>query len=134
MDAITEAEKLRSRGIELQIVNLKVDTTTPTGLLFFTIVSAFAEFERRTLSQRTREGLAAARRRGRKLGRPTKISDADLADAVVQLEQGAEPCAVASGLNVVPLTLRRALNRYAATKSRVSEGSEPIPVDTGRDA
>jgi DNA invertase Pin-like site-specific DNA recombinase len=57
IDAVTEAERLRAKGIEFEIANLQVDTATPAGMLVYTVMSAFAEFERRTLIQRTKEGL-----------------------------------------------------------------------------
>ncbi len=46
-----------------------IDTTTSTGKLLFSLMSALAQFERDVLADRTREGLAAARARGRKGGR-----------------------------------------------------------------
>jgi DNA invertase Pin-like site-specific DNA recombinase len=54
------------------LVSLKetIDTTTPTGKLLFTILSSLAQFERDVLVERTQEGLAAARARGRNGGRP----------------------------------------------------------------
>jgi len=53
-------------------VSLKetIDTTSSTGRLLFTILSSLAQFERDVLVERTREGLAAARARGRCGGRP----------------------------------------------------------------
>lgn len=47
-----------------------IDTTSPTGKLLFTIFSSLAQFERDVLIERTHEGLAAARARGRNGGRP----------------------------------------------------------------
>jgi len=63
-DALNELDALQRQGVDFVIANLKVDTTTPEGYYVYTIMSANSEFERRTLSRRTREGLAAARRRG----------------------------------------------------------------------
>lgn len=67
---------LGERGIELQVLEQGIDTSTPTGRLFFHIVASIAEFERALLVERTNEGLAAARARGRKGGRrPVMTSD-----------------------------------------------------------
>lgn len=60
---------LDSRGVDLRVVDQGIDTTTPGGRLFFHIIAAIAEFERELLSERTRDGLEAARARGRKGGR-----------------------------------------------------------------
>lgn len=110
VDALTEAEKLRRRGIDFHIASMQVDTRTPAGIFVYTIMSALAEFERRTLSQRTREGLAAARRRGTRLGRPPKLSERQLAEARRRIE--AETItAVAADYAVAPWTLSRALKR-----------------------
>jgi DNA invertase Pin-like site-specific DNA recombinase len=52
-----------------------IDTTTPQGKLLFTIFAGISQFERDLISQRTKEGLAAARARGRKGGRKPKLDD-----------------------------------------------------------
>jgi DNA invertase Pin-like site-specific DNA recombinase len=72
LDALKQAEQLRKRGVEFQILSLNVDTGTPAGQLVFTVMAAFAQYERQCLSQRTIEGMAAARRRGKHIGRPKK--------------------------------------------------------------
>ena len=73
LDALKQAEQLRKRGVEFQILSLNVDTGTPAGQLVFTVMAAFAQYERQCLSQRTKEGMAAAKRRGKHVGRPKKI-------------------------------------------------------------
>jgi DNA invertase Pin-like site-specific DNA recombinase len=110
IDAVTEAERLRAKGIEFEIANLQIDTATPAGMLVYTVMSAFAEFERRTLIQRTKEGVEAARRRGKRLGRPPKLNGAQLAEARLRLcAPGATVRAVAREFGVAPWTLTRAL-------------------------
>lgn len=74
VDALLEAEKLRQRGIGFQIVSLNVDTSTPSGELIYTVMAAFAQFERSNLIKRTKEGMAAARLRGKHIGRPRKLN------------------------------------------------------------
>lgn len=112
VDAILELERLHARGVGLRIVNLQVDTTTPSGMLVYTIMSAFAEFERRLLSERTKEGLAAARRRGKRLGRPPKLTPEQLEAVSTQLRNGDATLAqLARIYNLAPWSLTRALRR-----------------------
>ena len=63
-------EMFNEKGIRLISLKESVDTTSATGRLLFTIISSLAAFERETLIERTNEGLAAARARGRNGGRP----------------------------------------------------------------
>lgn len=51
------------------------DTTTPTGRLILTVLGGLAEFERKLIAERTSEGRARARREGRRLGRPPKLTE-----------------------------------------------------------
>ncbi len=115
IDALTEAEKLRARGVHFQIANLNVDTSTPGGIFVYTIMSALAEFERRTLSQRTKEGLAAARLRGARIGRPPMLSDKQLHRARHRIETERLSIArVAQDMNIPKWTLARSLRRQAS--------------------
>lgn len=75
------SDLLKDRGIDLQVLNLGIDTRTAAGKLFFTILGGFAEFERELISERTLDGLAAARARGRNGGRRPKLTAAQLAEA-----------------------------------------------------
>ena len=118
VDAVLMAEHLKARGVHLRIVNLDVDTATPGGMLVYTVMSAFAEFERRMLSRRTREGLEAARRRGKQLGRPRKLTDRQLHTARKRLARGATLTAIAEDYGVAAWTLSRALRRAATEATR----------------
>lgn len=110
-DALNELDRLRERGIDFLIANLHLDTTTPHGRLIYTIMSGLAEFERDTLSQRTKEGLAAARLRGKRLGRPPKLSLKQLNSARTRIAKGASIARVARDYDVAAWTLSRALRR-----------------------
>lgn len=70
VDALLEVEKLRRRYIEFHIVNLNVDTATPSGMLIYTVMAAFSQFERQMLIERTKQGMIAAKLRGKRIGRP----------------------------------------------------------------
>jgi DNA invertase Pin-like site-specific DNA recombinase len=64
-------QDLDGRGVGFVSLTESIDTTTPGGRLIFHIFGALAEFERDLIRERTMAGLAAARARGRKGGRPT---------------------------------------------------------------
>lgn len=118
-DAINEMDALRARGIHFHIANLHLDTTTPHGRLIYTVLGALAEFERETLAQRTKEGIEAARRRGKRIGRPPKLTDRQLAHARRRIETGRQTRAqIAVEYGVWPWTLTRALNRKVEAVSK----------------
>ena len=72
---ITMVGELRRREIGFTSLHEKLDTTTPGGRLVFHVFAALAEFIRELIVAGTREGLAAARDRGRTGGRPTVVND-----------------------------------------------------------
>jgi DNA invertase Pin-like site-specific DNA recombinase len=87
-----------------------IDTTTPGGTLVFHMMGALAEFERALIVERTRAGLAAARKRGKALGRPRKLTADQVAHAREVIEGGLQtPSGMAELLRVDPSTLWRAL-------------------------
>ena len=69
-DLIELTETFQSKGVNLVSLKESIDTNSPTGKLLFTLMSAIAQFERDVIADRTREGLKAARARGRMGGRP----------------------------------------------------------------
>ncbi len=75
-DLIWLMETFNGRGVNLISLKESIDTTSSTGKLLFTLMSALAQFERDVLADRTKEGLAAARARGRKGGRPATDKEA----------------------------------------------------------
>ena len=80
-DLIELTELFNSRGVNLISLKESIDTSTSTGKLLFTLMSALAEFERNVIADRTREGLNAARARGRTGGRP-KVDEEQIRRAV----------------------------------------------------
>ena len=69
-DLLQLIEEWNVQGVKLVSLKESIDTTTPTGKLLLTVLSAISQFERDITVQRVNEGLTAARARGRKGGRP----------------------------------------------------------------
>jgi DNA invertase Pin-like site-specific DNA recombinase len=67
------SKQLQSKGVDLVVLDQGIDTSTPVGKMFFHILGAIAEFEHALMSERTRDGLAAARARGRTGGQKPKL-------------------------------------------------------------
>ncbi len=89
-----------------------IDTHTASGRLLFHIMGALAEFERALISERTRAGMAAARARGVRVGRPMKLSAGQLARAAEVLQASQETLqAVSLRYGVSVSTLTRRLSR-----------------------
>ena len=86
-DALNTIKYLFEKGIRINVLNLGVIENTSTGRLIFTIFSAFADFERDLIVERTQEGKAIAKQKpGFKEGRPKKFSKQQLALAMQLLE------------------------------------------------
>ncbi len=68
---VNALEEFRALGVDFVSLHEGTDTSTPNGRLVFGIFASIAEFERELIRDRVRSGLAAARARGRRLGRPS---------------------------------------------------------------
>jgi len=73
---VNALEEFRALGIDFVSLHEGVDTSTPNGRLVFGIFASIAEFERELIRSRVRSGLAAAKARGKRLGRPRTGVDA----------------------------------------------------------
>ena len=95
-------ENFRALGIEFVSLSEQVDTSTPTGKMIFTVLGAVAELERSLIVERVRAGLRNARAKGKKLGRPRKVTSPDVISRM--RSQGASWRAIGSTLGVSPAT------------------------------
>jgi DNA invertase Pin-like site-specific DNA recombinase len=71
---IALSNELQAKGVDLVVLDQGIDTSTALGRMFFHILGAIAEFEHALMSERTRDGLAAARARGRTGGQKAKLT------------------------------------------------------------
>ena len=107
---IQTVEGLEARGVGMRSLTETIDSTTAGGKLIFHIFGALAEFERGVIRERTREGLLAARKRGRVGGRPSALSHKDITVARTLLADASIPVTeIARRLGVSPATFYRHL-------------------------
>jgi DNA invertase Pin-like site-specific DNA recombinase len=111
---------LAERGVGFRSLQESIDTTTPGGRLVFHVFAALAEFERDLIRERTHAGLAAARARGRRGGRPSVMTAEKVAVARQMYASGEHTvAAIAAVLGVSRASIYRHLGA----------GREPEPLD-----
>ena len=125
---INTVHDLTARGVGLKVLNghgAALDTTTAAGKLVFGIFAALAEFERELISERTVAGLASARARGRKGGRPFKMTTAKLRLAMAAM--GQSETKVADLCTELGIT-RQTLYRHVSPKGELRpDGMKLLP-------
>lgn len=98
---------LDDRGAHFRSLRDNMDTSVPTGRFIFHVIGAFAEMERAVIRERTLAGLAAARKRGRRGGRPIRMTAAKLDAAKALLADGMPVSDVARSIEVSEPTIYR---------------------------
>ena len=87
-DLLDLVDKLTAREVDFVCLKENIDTTTPTGKFMLTVFGAVSELERNVTLQRQAEGIAAARIRGVRFGRPIKKSPENFGEVVKLWERG----------------------------------------------
>ena len=100
---------LADRGVGFRSLTEGIDTTTAAGRMVFSIFGALAEFERSLIRERTEAGLAAARSRGRTLGRPRVMTADRITTARSMATAGTPITRIAAALGVRRGSIYRAL-------------------------
>jgi len=102
---------LQAQGVAFRSLTEQMDTTTPQGAFLFSVFGALAQYERALTQERIRAGLEAARRRGKRGGRPKAISTEKLAAILAALHAGASKASLCRTFGVKRTTLYDALAR-----------------------
>jgi DNA invertase Pin-like site-specific DNA recombinase len=102
-------ERLEDKRVGLRILNIDLDTTTPTGRLMITLLAGIAQFEREMMLERQREGIAKAKAAGRYKGR--KPIGEDVKREVLRLvEEGKTKAYIAKQLGISQASVYRILS------------------------
>lgn len=114
--------RLGERGVDFQSLNESIDTASNGGRLIFHIMAALAEFERALISERTKAGLAEARARGNRLGRPPALTKEQVKSAWREVFLNEREIGeIAHQFGVSERTMRRHLTAHSP---RISVGAE----------
>jgi DNA invertase Pin-like site-specific DNA recombinase len=128
-DLLHIMEQVSDAGAGFRSITEAVDTTTSAGRMVMQMLGSFAEFERSMVRERTRAGLAAARDRGARLGRPAKLSAHQQQEVIKAVRDGSKTAADAARLfglhrsNITRLLERSEMNADRNQPNRSSTGS-----------
>lgn len=114
-ELLTTVTMLRSRGIALLSLEEKIDTSSAAGELIFHVFGAIAHFERRLISERTRDGIAAARAKGRLPGRQPLDND-KISAALKLIAASVSPTEAARQLGIGRSTVYREMKRLGVAR------------------
>lgn len=101
---VTLGAELRERGVGLHVIEQGIDTTTAEGRAMFGMLSVLAELQRELIVANTRDGLVAARARGRKGGRRPRLNPEQIAHAQELYDKGERTVQQIADLFNVPRT------------------------------
>jgi DNA invertase Pin-like site-specific DNA recombinase len=123
------ADDLQARDIALRALSQGIDTATPGGRLFFHLLAAIAEFEHDLIVERTHDGLAAARARGRKGGPKFKMTETRVRQARAMYDAGEHTVQqIADTFGVSRPTIYRHLDSTPSTpRKKQAPGGRPRP-------
>jgi len=113
---------LQAQGVAFRSLTEQMDTTTPHGAFLFSVFGALAQYERALTQERIRAGLEAARRRGKRGGRPKAISAEQLEAILAALHAGASKASLCRTFGVKRTTLYDTLARATAQTVPLVQG------------
>jgi DNA invertase Pin-like site-specific DNA recombinase len=110
-------EEFRDLGVDFVSLNESIDTSTPLGKMVFTIVASVAELERSIIVERVKAGMARAKAKGKRIGRPTG-SKVDAAKVSGLRDGGLSIRKIAKALGIGVGSVQRALEAYRKGSSK----------------
>lgn len=109
-DLLEIVDLIQARGAGFRSLGEDIDTTSPAGRLIFHVFASIAQFERERIVERTKEGLEAARKRGRVGGRPPALSPAQAVEVKRMRDEELRPIPeIAALFKVSDKTIRRTI-------------------------
>ena len=114
-ELLSTVKMLKERGIELLSLEEKIDTTSAAGELVFHVFGAIAHFERRLISERTKDGVAAARAKGKLPGRQP-LDQGKVSAALKLVEATVSPAEAARQLGIGRSTVYREMRRSGVAR------------------
>lgn len=115
-ELLETVKMLRERQVDLLSLEEKIDTSSAAGELIFHVFGAIAHFERRLISERTKDGIATARAKGKRPGRqPLDMKKVDA--AMKPVSAGTSPAEAAKQLNLGRSAIYREMRRLSFSRS-----------------
>lgn len=134
MHLVSLIEEIHRRGADFRTLEEQIDTSAPGGKHYFNMAAALVAFERSMTGLRTKEGMAAVRASGVKVGRKPKLTRQQAADAQILIDAGRLRQDVAKTFGVSMPTLRRTLQAYGLAETDQLERTASSPSARTDDA
>jgi DNA invertase Pin-like site-specific DNA recombinase len=118
-DLLTIIQKLEEKKVAVRILNLGINTQTPTGKLMLTVLGGIAQFEREIMFERQREGVVKAKAQGKYKGRKP-ISSIRKKEVIRLATEGVSKANIARQLKIGEATIYRMLKKTLSNESKKS--------------
>lgn len=127
-DALATLEKFEASGIAFHCITEPIETRTAMGRAMYQVRNVFSELEKNMMRERTVAGMDAARRRGKQIGRPRKLTPENIAIIRRILENpNIRKSEISDLLNISQSTLTRALSQYYTGEAKAKQQANKHP-------
>lgn len=124
LDFASMVETARRQGWALVVLDVGADTSTPAGEMLVNVMAAFAQYERRLIGQRTRDGLAVKRAQGVRLGRPPMLPESVRQHIFAERQRGRSLREIACDLQAAGVATAHGGQRWHASTVRAVLASQ----------